>query len=285
MAIYNADANGHAPKNATVGDIINTKGGTFRITSGSNGNFQSVKVTNDPIDKELYNTLALSQSIADSNSARSQLYAREQMDFQKNQQIDMMKYNSAEAQANRDWQTEMSNTAHQREVKDLQAAGLNPVLSANNGASVGSGATASGTAMSGASGSVDEANSIKDLATALLNAKVQLEMNEKNNLTSLKMAETNAAASMYGANAVAGASMYGANMGYRIQSEFPQGIYGMANSIAHDLGYSSVGQMASQIFGDSSPSIYSDGKSGTKSGTKSGSGVIVPKLHFGMAHK
>ncbi|QCS36150.1 minor capsid protein [Capybara microvirus Cap1_SP_141] len=42
-------------------------------------------------------------------------------------------YNSAEAQKNRDWQEYMSNTAHQREMKDLIAAGLNPVLTATGG--------------------------------------------------------------------------------------------------------------------------------------------------------
>lgn len=52
-------------------------------------------------------------------------------------------WSAAQAQKQMDFQREMSNTAHQREVADLKAAGLNPVLSANgNGASTPNGAIA-----------------------------------------------------------------------------------------------------------------------------------------------
>lgn len=48
-----------------------------------------------------------------------------------------------EANKSRDWQRDMSNTAHQREVADLRAAGLNPMISAlRSGASTPGGAMA-----------------------------------------------------------------------------------------------------------------------------------------------
>lgn len=214
-------------------------------------------------------------------------------------------WSAQEAQKNRDWQEEMSNTAHQREVKDLVAAGLNPILSANNGAATGTGAV--GSVDTGATGTATQQQiqkmSLKNQRDmAELNAGIQLQMNKENIASAQKMAKwTNAlqrelgyaqlinnkeianisagasayaarqaaAAAMYGANQSYAASVYGSNQSYaasKYATDNPSSMWGLINQFLS--GNANSSKSVSGIAGKIIKGIQSSAKK--KSNSKSG---------------
>lgn len=129
------------------------------------------------------------KAISEANNAWSASQAQKQMDFQAASADKAMKFNHDEAELSRLWQERMSNTAHQREIKDLQAAGLNPVLSAmgGSGAPVTSGATASGYSSQGAKGDTD--TSLAPALVSLLGSFMSAQASMMNTITSANAQE------------------------------------------------------------------------------------------------
>lgn len=86
---------------------------------------------------------ALIGAAATTHAAHSQASAAQDINKE------TMQFNHDEAQISRDWQEYMSNTTHQRNVQDLAAAGLNPILSISGAGGSGSTPATSAASVSG----------------------------------------------------------------------------------------------------------------------------------------
>lgn len=273
-SVYQVGSNGNAPSGLSSGDYVNTAGGVYQVvapgTIGSTYNpssgYWSIKHGADNPGNYLNEINKMSAT----SSAVSQTFAREQMKWQEEQNAKAMAYNSAEAQKLRDWQENLSNTAHQREVKDLIAAGLNPILSTNSsGATTPSGASASGVTSSGAMGTASDPSSsyasmlsgyvsaatslatkkldfeiekyAQEMATGRLNSQLAVQqqvalLNAKN---ALEVAGINASAtissSLNSASAVKYSSDVSASTQKYLAANYPSTQYGAASAAANKI--------------------------------------------------
>lgn len=160
MAVYNGNMsiNYGGASNSIAGDLLQAFG------------FQ-----ND----EIKNTEFRRQQIAQDNQLQRDLFYMSKAN----------EFNAQEAQKNRDWQTQMSNTEISRRVADLRSVGLNPILAINQGgASTPSGATASSSGYR-SSGSGYSSGGSSNIIGTIINALAGIYGTASTNATKLALAD------------------------------------------------------------------------------------------------
>lgn len=165
-------------------------------------------------------------------------------------QDDAQEFNADEAQKTRDYETEMSNSAYQRQKADLIAAGYNPLLAINSGGAatptVGS-ATSSATSVSGGQAGMPQTRGFSEIMSIFGSlgqiAKLGSEIRSNNATTALNNAhadllgqqseESSAKTALYSAQAQKQA-LENANFdpeSYKRKQKYGEGPFGLTHTI------------------------------------------------------
>lgn len=159
QVIY-APGNGTGP-GESFERIVNNIGSSGISGSSASSNFSNLNTGDFNSWLKYLGTAINSQNdLVNANNSQYADYFNKSNEFSQNSANAAMKFSAKQAQLNRDFEERMSNTSYQRAVKDLEAAGLNPLLAyLNGGASTPSGSAASGTSASSSGFAQDEGHS------------------------------------------------------------------------------------------------------------------------------